>query len=152
MHDLVGWYNEFQQKTLEDVAAKDTTSLDATLEALRSEWGADLRANVNMVNAHLASAPAGVKERVMGARAADGTLLLNDPAMMNYFAGMAREINPAATLVSGTGNSAAGVEDRIAQIETTMRTNRMAYNRDEKLQAEYRNLIDARLAFARKAG
>lgn len=152
MKEAVAWYNDFQTKALEDRAAQDKSSLDETHNALRDEWGADFRANVNMINAHLSSAPGNIKDRMLGARASDGTPLLNDPGVMKYLAGMAREMNPAATIVGAGPNSVGAVNDEIARIEGRMKTDRKAYMADDREQARYRELLVAREKMAARGG
>ncbi|HET7409683.1 MAG TPA: hypothetical protein VFJ13_05740, partial [Paracoccaceae bacterium] len=44
-------------------------------DALRAEWGPEYRPNVNAMGNFLDGAPAGLKERLLGARLADGKLL-----------------------------------------------------------------------------
>jgi len=47
--------------------------------------------------------------------------------------------------VPGAGaNAGQAIADEIATIERTMRENRPAYNRDERMQARYRQLLEAR--------
>jgi len=52
--------------------------------------------------------------------------------------------NPTATLVPSGSNAAATIESRIKEIETMMRENRTKYNKDEGMQAEYRELLTKR--------
>ena len=53
--------------------------------------------------------------------------------------------NPAGVVVPGShADPSKGVDDEISTIEKTMRTNRSEYNRDEKMQARYRELLGAR--------
>lgn len=152
MHELVGWYNEFSEQQVEAISAREQESLAETQERLREEWGADYRANLNMVKSLLASAPEGIKSELETARLPDGRPLLNSPSVMNWLVQQAREINPAATLVpSGSGSPMQGVEDEIATIEKSMRENRSAYMADDKLQARYRDLLDARAKLAARA-
>lgn len=141
----IGWYNKFVEDQAAKIAEGDATAKQGAEDALRAEWGADYRANVNAMKGFLDTAPKEVAEMIADARGADGTAILNNPGVVKWLVGLAREMNPAATLVPGApGNAHKGVEDRIAEIEKTMRTNRNEYNRDEKMQAEYRDLIDAR--------
>lgn len=150
MHEVVRWYNDFVEDRMASQSEFDRTSREATEDTLRSEWGADYRANLNMINSWLGSAGDDIKGALLNARTPDGRPLVNDPALMRWFAQQVREINPAATLVPGTlSNSTQGVEDEISSIEKTMRENRTAYMRDEKMQARYRQLIDARQKLAK---
>jgi len=144
VHELVGWYNEFKDAEMTRLAEMEQSTLASTQDALREEWGGDYRANVNVINSLLASAPEGIKDSMLTARLPDGTPLLHQPAMMRWLAQQAREINPAATLVPNASNPTQGIEQEIASIEKTMRTDRKSYNNDEKMQARYRQLLEAR--------
>jgi len=138
-------YYEVQAKQAEARAAKDETDRVDTLDKLNAEWGNSFRPNINMVGGILSRFPADVQEAIKSARLPDGTALFNNPDVLRGFVAMALEINPAGTLVpSGTGDVAKGIEEQIKAIETTMKNNRSAYNKDEKMQANYRELIAAR--------
>jgi hypothetical protein len=150
MHDVVRWYNDFVDQQATTMAETEATTRAAAEDTLRQEWGADYRVNLNIVNALLNSAPEGVKESLFSARLPDGKPLGNDATILRWLAQTARELNPAATLVPGTsGSPMAGVEQRISEIEKAMRTNRREYLRDDKMQAEYRNLLSARERLAK---
>ncbi len=144
----LNWYYENQEKQVQLQAQADAESFRETEEALRQEWGADYRRNVNLAASMLDAAPAGVKENLIGARLADGTPLGNHPDVLRWLSGLARELNPLATVVPGSGaTAAAAVENEIAAIEARMggdKATRDAYFKDEKAQARYRELIAVR--------
>ena len=138
-------YFEIQAKNAEARVAKDDTERLATLDALNAEWGNGFRTNINMVGGVLSRFPASVQDAIKNARLPDGTALFNNPDVLRGFVAMALEINPAGTLVpSGTGDVAKGINEQIAEIEKIMKTDRKSYNKDEKMQANYRELIGAR--------
>jgi hypothetical protein len=141
----VSWYNKLQEEQTAKLAEGDTAAKTATEDELRSEWGADYRANVNHIQGFLAQAPQGVAEMLGNARGGDGKAILNDPNVVRWLASVARDLNPIGTIVGGSGNSGKGIDDEISEIEGFMKTNRNDYNKDEKKQSRYRDLIDARL-------
>lgn len=146
VHGIVEWYNNFREETMAEQAEADTAHKAEVEDALRAEWGADYRANVNHVKAFLDSAPEGVADRIANARDSEGRALLNDPKVLRWLTQTARELNPIHTIVPGTsGNDAQTVDGEIDKIEKFMRTNRAEYNRDQKMQDRLRNLYDARL-------
>ncbi len=146
VHGIVEWYNNFREESLAEQAEADKSHRTETEDALRTEWGADYRANVNHVKAFLETAPEGIADRIANARDGEERALLNDPKVVQWLAQIAREINPIHTIVPGTsGNDAQTVDGEIEKIEKLMRTNRVEYNRDNKMQERYRNLIDARI-------
>lgn len=141
----VKWYNEFQEKTATDRIAADESLKVTTEDELRSEWGNDYRTNINSIHGLLDGAPAGVKDAVLNARTADGTPLVGTSTVARWLVNVAREINPVHSIMPGSGgNVGKSVNDEIASIEKMMREDRPAYNKDDKVQARYRELIDAR--------
>jgi hypothetical protein len=117
----------------------------AGIDALREEWGGDYRRNINVVATHLSTLPQAVQDVIGNARMEDGTLVGNNPEVLRWLADQALAANPLATVVPGAGaNAGQAIADEIATIERTMRENRPAYNRDERMQARYRQLLEAR--------
>lgn len=148
MHELVGWYNEFRDDQIAAMAEAENTSRTTTLEALKGEWGPEFKSGINVLKAYIATLPKEVGEQIISARVGDRPLL-NDPKLANWLAGLARAANPAGTITPQGPDSSTGIEGRIKEIEGLMRTNRKAYNADEKVQAEYRGLLDARQKLAK---
>lgn len=141
----VEWYYQEQERQANERAERDENERTQTLDVLNEEWGAGFRRNVNMIEGVLAKFPEGVREAFKAGRLADGTAIFNHPDILRGMAALALEINPAGTLVPANGaDPMKGVEEAIAKIEGVMRTNRTAYNKDEKMQAEYRQLLEAR--------
>ena len=144
----LSWYYETQEKQAQSMAQADDAMFRETEDSLRQEWGADYRRNVNLASALLDSAPAGVKENLIGARLADGTAFGNHPDVIRWLTGLSRELNPLATVAPGSGATAAAVvESEIAALEARMggdTATRNAYFKDEKAQARYRELVSAR--------
>lgn len=140
----VSWYNKLQEEQAAKVAEGDTTAKAATEDALRVEWGADYRANINHIQGFLAQAPEGVSDLISNARGADGKAILNDLNVVRWLASVARDLNPTGTIVPAGGSVGKGLEDEITEIETFMRTDRAAYNKDEKKQSRLRDLYTAR--------
>ena len=145
MHEVVGWYHDFVDEQATARAERANVSRDQARDVLRDEWGTDFKANLNAVEAFVAP----VKDDLLAATMPDGTPLLNSPKLMSWLANQAREVNPIVTLVPNHQNPTQGIEQEIAQIERTMRTDRNAYNKDEKMQARYRQLLGAREKLAK---
>lgn len=142
----VDWYYKEVARQTEARAEADKAAVRAAEDALREDWGTNnYRSNMAAVNNLLQTAPESVRDRFMHGRLADGTPILADPAMVKFLHGLSLEINPVASLdiPSGAGTMQ-GIDTRMAEIEKVMRTDRAAYNRDEKMQAEYRQLIEAK--------
>lgn len=128
-----------QQQADKDVANK-------TVDALRAEWGPEYRTNMNGISALLDTAPAGVKAKIGNARLADGTPVMSDPDTLRFLTGLYRQINPVSTVVPAGDDAAMAksIDDELNGIKDVMRKDRPKYNRDEKMQKRYRELLDAK--------
>lgn len=141
----LNWYYAEAAREAEAIAQRDKQAALECQDALRKEWGDDYRGTVNAIFGMLDIAPPGVREKLLGKRLEDGKALASDPDVMRWFAQLARELNPAGTLVPGSGQSVAGsIDTEIQKIEKVMREDRQAYNRDEKMQERYRELLAAK--------
>jgi hypothetical protein len=143
------WYYRQQESQITEQSAKDKAFQQASEDALRAEWGAEFRGNVNSIQSFLDTAPSTddgtpLKGLIMGARLADGTMLGNNPAALKWLASLAQDANPSGFIAPGQGLSQVdGIAEEKAKIEDRMRTDRQGYYRDEKMQARYRALLDA---------
>lgn len=151
--DALGWYfgNHLpaQQKMQADEDMEFRTESQAQLA---QKWGPDRKRNYQAVSNFLSRAPEALRARLWGGRLADGRPIGDDPEMLEWFASMELEFNPATTFTGKDGaNALAGAEQRIKEIEKVMKTDRAAYNKDEKMQEEYRQLLDA-VATAKERG
>ncbi len=148
------WYYRQQEETIAAQAEADKTYGQTAQDELRAEWGNEYRGNVNSIKAFLGTAPATpdgtpLKDLMLGARLSDGSLMGDNPTALKWLASLASEANPAGFIQPGDGASQIeGVETEISKIETMMRTDRPAYNRNEKIQERYRQLLDARAKLA----
>lgn len=157
-HNFIQWHYKNQEAQGAKQAEADTAYLAATEDALRAEWGPEYRANQTATVALIQTlAPKGVLEKLNGARmdGGGGRMLLADADVMRFMAGLAREINPAATVVPGAGASAgAGIAERKQAMEKMMGDRGSEYWKGPKaaaMQAEYRQLIEAEQRQAARA-
>ena len=143
--EAVKWYQDETAKRTDARLARDKEIASASEDKLRAEWGNEYRQNINMVNGLLETVPADVRELFKGGRLADGTPIMSAPGVLKALVAWSRQINPVTTIVPNAGaNIGNAIEDEIKTIEKTMRTDRKAYNEDDKMQARYRELLDAR--------
>lgn len=141
----VDWYYGEIERQTEARAVKDKELASAAHEALREEWGPEFRTNLNVVENLLATMPKEVAEDFKFGRLADGTPIMASPAAIKWMLNMNLQINPHSKVVPNGGeNAASAIDDEIAKIEKTMRTDRKAYDKDEKMQARLRDLYGAR--------
>jgi hypothetical protein len=152
-NQAVGWFYEAQ-------AAQDAQRVEAdgqlrvTSEvALRTEWGSDYAANMNAFGAFKAMLPQDFQELLFTARTPDGRMLGNTAELIRIGAQLAREFNPAATLIVPGGDATKSIGAEIESIEGTYRkaisgdgeAHRAYYGHDGKpgLEVRHRELIDA---------
>jgi hypothetical protein len=147
VNKVLSWYFAKEEAMVEARNAEDARQRDETTELLRETWGEDYKANKNAIVGLLDAAPPGVKDLMLGARLSDGTPLASHPDTLRWMAQMAREINPAATVVPGsTTNSAQAIETELEQLTKKMGDLESDYWKGpsaEKNQARYRDLLTA---------
>lgn len=145
-------YYKLVAKQQAELIEADSNFRDESETALREEWGGEFRKNVNLVTNLLASAPEDVRLKIEAGRTPEGRKLGDDPAVLRWLANLSREVNPAATVVPGSGNnSGAAIDDEISTIEKAMGDQSSEYwkgpkpdGKDTKMQIRYRELITAR--------
>ncbi len=140
-------YNGIMAKHMENLAAKDAGFKQETEDALRVDWGnAEYRPNINAVTNLLATMPESVRDKFSTGRMSDGRPILNHPDTQKWLLGLAKQINPQGGFTpQNTGAGMAGsIEAEIKDIEKVMRTDRPAYDKDEKMRDRYKDLLEAR--------
>jgi len=147
MHKAVEWYNGFAEREQDALAEMDHTQHTETVDELRNEWGTDYRANINLVGSHIETQFGKESaDALLNARGPDGRAIMNIPGVLQGFMTAARAINPVAQLAPKTDRTAVEtLDEEIAGIEKVMRENRTEYNKDEKMQARYRELLQIRI-------
>ena len=110
-------------------------------DKLRSDWGNEYRTNINLITNLLDGAPSGFRDKFLHGRLSDGTPIGSDPDALQFLVNLARERNPAGVVVPSGVATESAVMDELSKIEKVMRTDRAAYNKDEAMQARYRELL-----------
>ncbi len=149
------WRDAWQEKQIETRVAADESLRVATEDNLRAEWGREYTPQINHIHSFLtATAPQDVQDLILDARSPDGNPLVGSPAVVRWLAQLSREWMPMGSIpgAGDAGNIGHNVEERIGQIEKMMRTDRDGYNRDEKVQAELRDLYRARERVQQRGG
>ena|SRR3990167_5614357 len=142
---VADWYKQ-QEALAAARAEKDVDNDTAAKEALIAEWGPDYRRNANAIKSLLETAPEGIKDKIMGARSADGTALVHDATFMRYLAQISREINPVASVVPAGADQATAIADELAALQKEMGNRSSDYWKgplSEKKQARFRELVEA---------
>ena len=145
VHAAMGAYYKHIENSLAQQAENDAKSKRDTDDALNQLYGVDFRRNINDLNAWLGTGGE-VKDKILSSRMPDGTPLGNDPDTLKWLIGSMRSMNPLVTIPGlGGGDPAAALDDEIAAIEKTMKMDNRAYQADDKMQARYLTLLDARM-------
>ena len=147
--EAMQWYfGEYQVQQQAAIREQDQEFMAETQAALSAAWGADYKRNNQAMANILSRMPEKLRERFWNGRLGDGRPIGSDPDMVKFLVDAELQINPHTTLMGPAGaNELRNVEQRIAEIETMMKTNRKAYNDNKAISGpdgEYQQLLDAR--------
>lgn len=140
-------YHQIQVATQEDIRVRNEQAAADGREALIEEWGslAEFKTNIGAIENLKAGLPKEVLTRLDQSRGPDGLNLWNDPLVVKAFAQMARDMNPATTVVPGYGaEQTKALGGEIETIENTLKNEPEKYWGDQKMQTRYRELLGAR--------
>lgn len=116
-------YFDIQQKQIDAISVGDSEFQAESQEALREAWGKDYKVKMNTLHNFANSLPDDIKGDFLGARLANGKLLGDSPAVIQWMSDLASKINPSAT---NTPNNATGnlnnAHARMREIESKMGT------------------------------
>ena len=137
----VNQFFEMQQAKAERMAEQDKEFRQGSIDQLREAMGADYRGNMNDLKSWLGSRE-GMLEAFSSARGADGRLLGDNPAVINFLVSQMREINPLSTVVGSGTAGVEGLKAEIAKLKTMMRENPKEYWQQAN-QDRYKKLLEA---------
>jgi len=135
--EAVAAYYKLQQDQIAAAVQADRAFQQETEEALRSEWGYEYKPNFNMAE-NFAVTRFG--EEVGRA------ILQAGPEAVKAVAALAREINPAGTLVPNSNNPTQAISDELNQLKKEIGT--PAWYADTSKQARYQQLVAAQQAYS----
>jgi hypothetical protein len=145
---VLEWYYADRENQVAEMRQADSANRAESEEAMRGEWGSEYKLNINLINGLLDTAPAGLKDKLFGARLADGTPLGDSPDALRWLANMARTVNPVATVAPGAGaNAAQAIDTELEGLVKQMGDRDSPYwkgTSSEKLQARYRELVSVK--------
>lgn len=148
VHEALGWYFKYAENVKVEQHEADKAYHQEQNDSLRAEWGNEYRSNVNAVKNFLEKAPDGLGENLLGARLANGQMLGNDGAALRWLLNVAKEIDPAATVVPAAGIQAGkAIESEINALRAKMADRKSDYWTGPAAKANqqrYRELVDAR--------
>lgn len=135
-------YYDNVDKMMAQTQEADAQYVSTQEDQLRQEWGADFRPNMNAISSLLATFPESVANSLIHARGPDGRLLGDNKEFRMALAQLAIERNPASTVIPATsGDPAKGLDDKIKEYETLMKTDIKAWHKNDTAQKEYSNLL-----------
>lgn len=146
----VAAYMQARQQQVAAIAERDGTQREEVEAELVAEWGhSDFKRNVAAVKSMLGQADSEVADMVLNARGPDGRAIANSPKVLRWLAQHARELGyVGGTIPPAGGSNAETVDSEIKKIEGLQYleggARNPAYWKDEKLQARYRELLEAR--------
>lgn len=136
-------YFETQHAQTQEITKRLDAQRQEAEDELRAEWGGNYRQNANIINNFVTNKFGEQSENVLNAVLADGTLLKNNPKVIRQFLNLAQEVDPVAT-IGRAGIDSNSIDQEIAQIEQTMKTDNRAYFNDKSMVKKYEDLITAR--------
>ena len=140
---VMGWKIAADQKAAEQRAEQDEATRQQGTEELRQDWGTEYKLNINLITGLLDGAPQGVKEQIMGGRLADGTMIGNSPSVLRWLSSLAREVNPTATVVPGSGvNAAQAIQSEMQSLTALMGDRQSEYWKGPKAEAHQKRFRD----------
>lgn len=155
---MLDWYYGEQEKQAADLDEADDSFRREAEAALKEEFGPSFKRSVNAIAPLFSTAPGGTDianegslyARLMGGRTADGKVIGNDPDMVRFLIGLAREVNPAAAVTEDGDQSGKTLEAELADIQK-LRTSDSKKYWSAPVQARELELIAARQRLQAKA-
>lgn len=119
----------------------------AVTDALNKDWGAEYRPNMNRISSMLDARVADPKLRALIQGGID-----TNAEFAKLLEGLAREANPASSLLpDGVTADIGNIDSEIKKIEEVISKDRPKYDKDEKMQERYLQLLGAKEQMGRKA-
>ena len=147
----LNWYFKDQEDRAAAQDDADDTFRREAESKLKEELGPAYKRMTNAISSIFAAAPGGsdpsnpnsLFSRLLSGRTSDGRIIGNDPDMVRFLASMVQEINPEMSVVEPGNQGGMSIDAELASIDKARRENRAAYNKDYKMQARERELIEA---------
>ncbi len=150
-HAAIEWYNNFAEEQQDAIAEVDSQQHQEATDALRTEWGSDYRANINMAGAFLERVfGKDAKDAMLNGRYADGRAFMNNAEVLMGMAAEQRRFDPATQLTPPGGDAQKTLNDEIAELEKYMSEKRTEYFKDQKAQDRLKQLYEIRLQHEKK--
>jgi hypothetical protein len=149
----LNWYYKDQEDRAAAQDEADDTFRREAESTLKEELGPSYKRVTSAIASIFSVAPGGsdpnnpgsLFNRLLSGRTADGRVIGNDPDMVRFLASIAKEINPEMSVVEPGNQGGMSIDAELAQIDKSRRENRAAYNKDYKMQARERELLEAQM-------
>jgi hypothetical protein len=142
MSVLVDEYYRMQEEVQFQQAEEDAKFRKEAEKDLKEAFGGDYAGNIAAMRPYFDGVDAGLFDRLMGGRTADGRKIGNDPAIVKFFANKAVAENPLAGVLEPTNQAGASLDNEIKALEKRMGEDRAGWFKDQaaqdRLQALYR--------------
>lgn len=134
------WYYKDMETQLTARRDVDDEKAEATRTELKEEWGRDFEKNINIMSGFFGEEK---WDQISNARLADGTPIMSDKKMINFFAEAARSANPTATMVGAGGSDPAkSIEKELNDLRAMMPDPLSDYNQPAKKEAYRARLVE----------
>ncbi len=147
IHELVDWYYGMADAESAKLSETDKHHSQAFEDEMRKAWGNDYRANDNHLKNYMEGMAPELKKAFNEGFGGDGKKLMHNPAVVQWMANIAREVNPLGMVTPG------GNEGQLQSIQSELaKLTQMSGNRHgeywtgpmaETHQARMRQLLDA---------
>lgn len=116
---------------------------------LKAEWGGEFKGNINSIQSLFSEAPKGTMEALLNATDASGLKFANNPDNIRWLVGIAKQLNPTASLLPAGANDEASIntelEKLVAQMNSKDPAERDKYWKNPKAQDRYLKLSQAKM-------
>lgn len=139
-------YAKWEEQLDAQLVEMDDTHKAELDDLLAADYGpAEYRANKQgMIDFLNAQFPKETVDEILNARLPDGRGLFNNEHVVRSFIKIARLHNPAPHLVGGEGDPMVSITGRLKEIDAMRKKDYEAYMRNEEIQKEERELLDAK--------
>lgn len=140
------FYFKLQQDEMAQRKEQDGTYQIESVEKMKDEWGQEYKPNLNRIRGLLNMFSETEVDRLLTARTSDGRITGDDPAVLSMLNRLAREVDPAASVVPNSSNAPQAIADELQTLARQMGDSNSDYWSKDKgpaLQARYRELLEA---------
>ena len=149
VHKALAWYKANEERALNERAEADRSYRAQSEDDMRAEWGPEYRGNLNAIKGMLTThGSEDVANVLWASRGPDGRMLGDNPGVLKFLAGIARELNPYGTVVPA-GQGAKAAENEMATIKAKMADQNSDYWRGPRdangqtvMQNRYQQLVE----------